>query len=53
MTPVFGALVCGLLPRAVREPQGNPFGSGLFVRNGGIKGAFRVPHNEALHIERQ
>lgn len=29
-------------------PQGNPAGSGLFVRNCGKRGAFKVPHGDTL-----
>jgi hypothetical protein len=48
MTPVFGALVYGLLPAAVRGPQGNPLGKGLLVRNEAKVGTWSVPHCDAL-----
>jgi hypothetical protein len=53
MTPVLGAWVYGLLPAAVSEPQGNPLGSGLFVRKWEKVGACKVPHNDRLNVQDQ
>ena len=48
--PVLGESVYGLVSKAVSEPQGNPFGSGLLVRKFVKSGAARVPNAESPFV---
>ena len=48
--PVLGDSVYGLVLKAVSEPQGNPFGSGLLIRKLVRSGAARVPNTESPFV---